>query len=253
MRHKTSALMFTPAAAGVAVTILAGCGIRIPDPAVRYIAFGDSTTAGPAERNYPDILREKLGEPDGSFANEGHGGESTDEGLVRLRELLADDLFPNATVLLYWEGGNDVTDFIKSHDPFLLLSPDEPDYPFADALSATLADIRSNVEDVIETATQDGLDVFVATYFPISHDVPDCDPLPFDILLPGQAQRANVYVAMLNESVREAARNRGAAIVEIAASGDVLLADPENYVNCNHLSSKGNEIVAEIFNETIAP
>ena len=47
-----------------AFVLVGGCAdFRLPDPAVVYVAFGDSSTAGPSERDYPDILRELLGEP----------------------------------------------------------------------------------------------------------------------------------------------------------------------------------------------
>ena len=73
-----------------------GTAFRMPDPNVRYVAFGESTTAGPSERDYPDILREKLDQPPETFSNEGLGGESTEEGLERLADLIDRGLFPNA-------------------------------------------------------------------------------------------------------------------------------------------------------------
>lgn len=70
---------------GIILGALAGCAdIPLPDPAVGYIAFGDSSAAGPAERDYPDILREMLGESPEAFANQAKSGESADEGLERL-------------------------------------------------------------------------------------------------------------------------------------------------------------------------
>ena len=62
---------------------LAGCQtVPLPDPAVRYIAFGDSTTASPADRQYWEFLRDDLGLPADSFAGQGQGGEPTSEGLT---------------------------------------------------------------------------------------------------------------------------------------------------------------------------
>lgn len=103
---------------------------------MRFVAFGDSATDGPSTRDYPDILRELLGEESETFANKGMGGETSDEGRVRLDGLLSDGLFPNAEVLFYWEGGNDVTRFIKKVDPFLLTSPVDENFPFANQLAA---------------------------------------------------------------------------------------------------------------------
>ena len=109
--------------------VIAGLGcshacveLRAPDPNVRFVAFGDSTTVGPTKRDYPDILRELLGEPPETFVNEGHGGETTGEGLDRLNGLLETELFPNAQIWMYWEGGNDIIEFIQARDPLLLVS-----------------------------------------------------------------------------------------------------------------------------------
>ena len=66
---------------------LAACGCRSAGRQVRIIAFGDSTTAGPEERDYPEILEGRLRLPPGAVANEGRSGESSGDGLVRLRRL----------------------------------------------------------------------------------------------------------------------------------------------------------------------
>ena len=67
---------------------------------------------------------------------EGHGGESTEQGLVRLNALLEDQMYPGAEVWFYWEGGNDITDFIQETDPFLFFSPTDADYPFTSAINS---------------------------------------------------------------------------------------------------------------------
>ena len=90
------------------LAVSAACDtVAVPDPDVRFVAFGDSTTAGPSERDYPDILREMLEEPVEAFANEGVGGEASEDGLQRLRDILEAELFPNAEVWLHWEGGGE--------------------------------------------------------------------------------------------------------------------------------------------------
>ena len=87
------------AALGVLAGVTGCVEIRVPDPAVHYVAFGDSMTRGPSDRDYPDILRELLGEPLDAFANEGQSGETSDEGRGRLNDLVALDLYPNVRIL----------------------------------------------------------------------------------------------------------------------------------------------------------
>ena len=117
-----------------ALLLSGGCAeFRVPDPNVIYVAIGDSSTSGPSTRDYPDILQELLDVAPDTFANEGGSGETSEEGLDHLTFLLEEEIFPNAEVLLYWMGGNDIAEFIKDHDPFLLASPDDPDYPLTKA------------------------------------------------------------------------------------------------------------------------
>lgn len=225
--------------------------MRVPDPAVHYIAFGDSTTAGPAERDYPDILRELMGGPVEAFANEGKSGESAEEGLVRLGMLLSERIYPNARVLLYWEGGKTIVEFIEDHDPLLLFSADDPAYRYAEELEEVLTEAQTTIEQAISSAVDAGLAVYIATYFPLAPHLTECDALPLDIIFPSQAQNANSYVMMLNEHIRGAAVNGRATVVDVEASADVLQEDPANYFNCNHLSASGNEVVAHLFYDAI--
>ncbi|UCE58422.1 MAG: hypothetical protein JSU63_13380 [Phycisphaerales bacterium] len=216
---------------------------------VLYVAFGNSTTAGPSERDYPDILREKLGEPQGTFANEGHGGETSTEGLERLQELIDQETYPEAHTLLYWEGGNNITDFIEENEPLLLMSPADEDYSLTDELTSELDGIQEDVEAAIEAGQGAGMTVYVATYYLIREDLAECDALPLDIIYPDQARNANDYVVLLNERIRLAVDNTGATLVDVEAEDESLRSDPDNYYNCNHLSAQGNEIVADLFAE----
>lgn len=230
------------------VFLLGGCvEIRMPDPDVRYVAFGDSATAGGNGRAYPEMLREMLGEPEGSFANEGEGGETTQEGLVRIQDLLDADLFPNADVWLYWEGGNDGVGFVREHDPQLQFSPDAPDYPFASEWSAQLTETRLNIESAIHMLHEAGKQVFVATLVPVESNTVDCPPLAAASLSSQQADVANDLILQINEAIRAAVDRESAIHVDVAAVGDELRSDPAHYADCNHLSEKGNEIVAAVF------
>lgn len=257
-RGKNEAARHTRTTTGLLVVLAVlgfsnGCvDIRVPDPRVRYVAFGDSTTVGPSPRDYPDILRESRNEPAETFANEGHGGETTKEGLQRLTDLLEADMFPNAEVWLYWEGGNDIIEFIQAHDPLLLFSPDDPDYPFADDLTQQLRETQANIESAIAMLHGTGGRPYVATYFFVRENLSRCPPLPFDVLLPLQADRANAYIVRLNERIRAAAGNRNAILVEVATRSEELRADPANYFDCNHLSEQGNHIAAAVFADAIA-
>lgn len=237
---------------GLFILVWTGCvDVPVPDPQVRYIAFGDSTTAGPSGSDYADILRELLAEPTETFVNEGSGGETASEGLERLRFLLDHQVYPNAHTLLYWEGGAQIVDFIAKVDPFLLLSPDSSGYPFSSSLNQLLNDIQGQVEAVIEVGHNAGLAVYVTTYFMLPPFILPCDQMFLDIILPGQANNGSVYITMLNERLRQAATKKSGILVDIAAIEE-LAANPGNYFDCNHLSVEGNRIVAERFFKTLS-
>lgn len=227
---------------------VAGCPeVQVPDPAVRYVAFGDSSTDGPSERDYPDILREQLGEAPETFANEGKGGETAADGLERLDMLFSMDLYPNAHTLFYWQGAAAVIDFIQQVDPLLLLSPNSPNYPFSEQLSTLLDNVEANIREAIGRAQTAGLTVYVATYYTGREALQPCDALFLDIILPGQVRNANVYLDLLNERIRRAAADTGATLVDIATLDAELQAESANYFDCNHLSAEGNALVAERF------
>ena len=258
-RYGASAIggwLLTSAALGM-VVFCAGCGcddsgmFQLPDPAVRYIAFGDSSTSGPSERDYVTYLPGLLNIGADAFANEGEDGETTEEGLGRLGSILSRELYPNAMVLLYWEGGKDLIAMVTDLDPLLFFSPNSPTYPYSGQLDNRLDEIQANIEAAIRLAKREALFVFVATYFFLPAGSLDCDPLFLDILLPGQAVNANAYVTLLNERIRQAAQNENAMLIDVAAKDPELRGDPGNYYNCNHLSASGNEIVAGLFFEAI--
>lgn len=226
---------------------------RLPDFNARYIAFGDSSTAGPSQRDYVDFLRERLGVPPEAFANEGRGGESAGEGADRLTSYLDRRLFPNAHSLLYWEGAAELIDFLQANDPLLAFSPMAPAYPHAAALAARLDETQAAVERALAAGRDAGLTVYVATYFFMPSGSLNCEPLFLGVLLPGQADNANAYVALLNERIRAAAAAQGATLVDVATLDATLRGSAANYHNCNHLSAAGNEIVAGLFFDVIPP
>lgn len=233
------------------VSLLAmGCSTPLlPDPAVRYIAFGDSTTAGPAGLQYWQYVQQDLGASEEAFAGQGKGGETVAEGLPRLRDLLDRNVYPNAQALLFWEGGDDILKFVVAHDPLVVLSPDDPNYPFRADLNSALEQVQADVAQAIMLGKQQNLAVYVATYFDLLPG--ECKPALLNLLTPQQAQIANQYVNLLNDRIRQAVTDQGAVLVDVASQSAEITSTAENYLNCNHLSNQGNRVVAELFTQTI--
>ncbi len=229
--------------------MLAGCQSSYPE--VVYVAFGDSSTRGPSEMDYVDYLPDLMNLPEEQWFNEGDGGEVTAEGLVRLQMLLDSEFFPNAQVLLFWEGGNDLIDMVAAVDPLLLSDPSSASFRFRDEIEMLLDEIQGNLENAIQVARDAGWQVFVATYFFLPEFSTNCDPLLLDLLLPAQSANANRYTIMLNERIRLATANQGATLVDVATLDDVLRSDSDYYENCNHLSAQGNAVVAQLFADVI--
>ncbi len=237
------------------VLLPAGCGpggfLRFPDPAVRVIAFGDSATRGPAERDYVGSLPSLTGQAAYRFVNEGRSGETTAEGLDRLGMILDRGYYPEATTLIYWEGGNDLIDHIQQRDPLLVLPPDSLVNPFVADTTEKLDAIESNIVAAVRRAKEAGLRVFVMNYFLLPQQSNECKPLLLGVLLPPQSAVANQYVLMLNERIEQVAANEGATLIDVEGLSATLREDEEYYYNCTHLSAEGNELVAQIISEAI--
>jgi hypothetical protein len=144
-----------------------------------------------------------------------------------------------------------VLQFVRQTDPLLTQSPSAPAYPHTNELNAALDSIQSNIEQAIELGHQAGLNVYVATYYGPPEAPIRCDALGIARLLPAQAEGAREYIRLLNERIRHAAANQGATVVDVETIAATLAGDISNYVNCNHLSAKGNEAVAGVFREAI--
>jgi lysophospholipase L1-like esterase len=250
-RRGVTKLMFRTAGAAILLGVFGCSNARLPDPNVRYVAFGDSMTAGPTEVDYPDVLAELIGEPANAFSNEGSGGETTAAGLDRLNGLISDGIFPNAHTLIYWQGGADLIAMLREVDPFLLLSPQAPGYPFSERLAQMLEQVQVNNESAILAGRAAGWNVVVATY-PFRPRIPlACEALPIPVMVPEQVVIANAYTRMLNERIRQAAANTGALLVDVEAE-ERLSRNPLAFVDCNHLSESGNRVVAELFLAVLA-
>ncbi len=227
--------------------LMMGCDdVVFPDPNVIYLAFGDSATDGPSEVDYPDTLPGELGVEAVEIGKQGRGGETTAEGIERLRMFLERDLFPNAEVLLYWEGGGDLIDTLEQLDPFLLFSPVAEDYPFTDVLNSRLDQTQANMETLILDARNAGLTVYVMTYFLVPEETLPCDPLFLDVIVPSQVSNANDYFRLLNGRIRSAADSAGAILIDVETDASELTDSTDNFFDCNHLSASGNAIVAEL-------
>lgn len=247
-RYTHTVLLLALALSGIGCD---GDGMLFPDPSVQVLAFGDSSTSGISGRSYPEILAELIELPPRALANQGKDGETTGEGLDRLRRLLSFRIYPNAGILLYWEGGGDAVRLIREVDGLLLLSPVATSYPYTTRLNETLDRAQANIEAAIAEGQKAGMTVYVATYFSLRESIAPCEPLALDIMLPFQARNANDYISLLNDRIRRAALNAGATVLDIASADDDLHADPANFFNCNHLSAAGNAIVAQLFAESL--
>ena len=234
---------------------LGGCNgtplFQLPDPAVRVIAFGDSTTDGPSDKQYTEFLQENPAIDPAAITNAGMGGETTTDGLPRLQQLLDSGLFPNAEIVIIWEGGNDLIDFIQQRDPFIAVPPESPLFLFGPQLAELLAHVQANLVQMIAASRNAGATPILVTYFFIPEDPIDCGLSPLPTLLPAQAITANGYVERLNTLIRDVGASETVAVVDVAALDAALRADIANYTNCNHLSANGNALAADMIGEAV--
>lgn len=239
----------------VITLLVAGCSdtplFQLPDPAVRVLAFGDSTTDGPSDRQYTEVLQDDAAIDASAISNQGMGGETTTDGLPRLAQLLSSGLFPNTEIVILWEGGNDLIDFIQERDPFIAIPPDSPLFVFGPQLETLKANVIANLTQMIATVRDAGATPILVTYYFIPEQPIECRLSPLPTLLPIQAVITNAYVIMLNEVIRDVAMAEGVILIDVAALNDMLRADINNYTDCNHLSGVGNVRVAELMAPTI--
>jgi len=231
-----------------------GC-VTLPKPDVLLVCFGDSATAGAEEPTYPQLLADLAGVERKTIDNAGKSGETSTEGLERLQDLLEQEVYPNATGLIFWEGGNDIIDFIQATDPFLLTSPLDEDYPFRDQLATLLLGVSSNLSQAIQLGKDRGWNVSIATYYNFL-ETPEvatlaCKASPLGFITPAQSMIANQYTFMLNEAIEIVADGYGIPLSDMRLDNPVLQ-NISCWHDCNHLNGNGNEILAQRFFSVIS-
>jgi lysophospholipase L1-like esterase len=205
-----------PAALGLALLLAAA----LPAAAqIRYLAFGDSITAGVGddpdrpEPGYPPRLQEMLVDAgvDAVVENDGLGGERTPEGLTRIDEVLAG----GGDVLLLMEGSNDISRMIS------------------------IETTRFNLNQMSLKAERLGLEAVQATVIP---------------RIPTAAQDSdNVFNQRLCELIRNTAGSRNRHLVDnFEVFGrlpdlftDYYISDPEDHVG--HPNAAGYDVMAQTF------
>ena len=232
----------------ICLSCWACCGPKDRD--ALFVAFGDSLTAGTEEPTYPEVLEEMLDFEEGGVANEGDSGENAGDGRDRLARLLDCDTYPNAHTVLYWQGAAGLIDWIEENDPWLLISPTEPLYPHKEALADLLDHIQDNLRYTIQNVKAAGKTPIIGTYFHVMAHVSPCDASPLNFLTETMARHANDYSDLLNEKIYELADEEQIDLADIASTG-ALHYNEDNFANCNHPSAQGNEVIAEIWYETI--
>lgn len=185
----------------------------------RYVAFGDSITAGVGddpdrpEQGYPPRLEDLLQEAgmNAVVVNSGVGGERTVEGLSRIDSVLDE----GGEVLLLMEGSNDLSRFVS------------------------IETILFNLDEMARRAEDRGWQAVQATVIP---RIPTA-----------QVDPDNLSNQKLNQRIREQAGENGRDLVdnfevfsEVPNRFDThYLVDPEDHVG--HPNAQGYDLMAEAF------
>ena len=207
------------------------------------VCFGDSATAGAVDLSFPDYLEFFIDPGDGQVVNEGESGETTDEGYWRILWMVATFQHYDAKVWTYWEGGNDLIDWVEETDPLLLNDPLDPEYPYWNELQDELERIKFNIKLSVETIYVTGAEVVLGTYYEIVPWLP-CSCSPIGFFLPVHAEIANHYQSLLNEAIREVADELDAPVNDMENNLGPISGHLINYHDCNHMNAMGNFWVA---------
>ena len=186
----------------------------------RYVAFGDSVTAGvgdPSGQGYPPRLEERLqaSDPGATVENAGLPGETTAEGLARIDGVLSGE----PGMLLLMEGTNDVSRGISSETGVF------------------------NLEAMARKADEAGWDVLHATLIP---------RLPA-----GASDRDRQLNGNFNRRLRNNVGERGLDLADpfevFGSTEDVfarLYSDDSNDL-VGHPNAEGYELMADVFRDVL--
>jgi len=235
-------------ATGFVLSALAPATVAADD---EVVCFGDSATAGAVDMSFPDYLEFFIDPGDGQVSNEGESGETAEEGVGRLFWLIISLQHYGAKVWTFWEGGNDLIDWVEETDPYLLNDPADSNYPYREELDAKLAYIADLIGGAVDLIRFAGAEAALGTYYDLMPWLP-CDASPLGFLTPGLAEKGNHYQQELNDTIRQVAADKDAPVADIAnlavVNGHVL-----NYHNCNHMNAFGNFWVAAEWWITVLP
>jgi len=179
-----------------------------------YIAFGDSITAGDGDEEnlggYPPRLESLLDQQvaPSTVLNEGVPGETTSQGVGRIRQVLQQD---QARYVLLMEGTNDI--FLK----------------------VSTGTIIFNLSTMVDRSLSFGTIPLLATIIPL-RNLPG-DP-PTD---PG-----NVATQDLNEEIRQLAQDKGIVLVDqFQAFSDYPNYQTALYADRHHPNARGYDLMAQ--------
>ncbi|MBD3228618.1 MAG: hypothetical protein GF329_10570, partial [Candidatus Lokiarchaeota archaeon] len=136
-----------------------------PRPSVILVCFGDSATKGAVEEHYPGYIEQWIKPDSDDVANKGRSGETSEQGLSRLEDIIDSGEFPNAQVYAIWEGGNDLIDWLKEIDRYIIFDPAKSWYPYKEQLEEKLDEIKDNLANMIDLIKTDGAIPIIGTYY----------------------------------------------------------------------------------------
>ena len=221
-----------------------------PRPSVILVCFGDSATKGAVDQHYPGYIEEWINPGDDDVANEGKSGETSSEGLNRLRNIINSNEYPNAQVYAYWEGGNDIVDAISQVDPLLIWDPARSWYPFREQLATLLAIVKENLRQGVAKIRETDATPVLGTYYYLMA-FKKCKLSPFHFLFPLQVRRTDHYVDELNQVIYELADEENVPLADIHSELGRMMY--WHYHDFNHANAEGNRLIAEVWFEAVDP